>query len=83
MNPDWSDEELERWVEQAREKVVGSMRCRMLRDAHTERSYAPIETPPGAAGDEKMVETAWTRSLKRRQFIYTKWRTVYKTTEKM
>jgi hypothetical protein len=59
VNPDWSDEELERWVEQAREKVVGSMRSRMLRDARTERSYAPIETPPGAADDEKIVETAW------------------------
>ena len=59
MNPEWSDEELEGWVREAREKVMGAARGRVLRDARTERSYAPIETPPGKAGDERVVETVW------------------------
>jgi hypothetical protein len=59
VNPEWSDDELERWVQEAREKVIGAARGRVLRDARTERSYAPIETPPGKAGDERLVETAW------------------------
>lgn len=59
MNPEWSDDELERWVREAREKVVGGIRRREERNARVERSYAPIETPPGKAGDEKVVETVW------------------------
>src|SRR5262249_16341884 len=59
VNPEWSDEELERWVREAREKVISAARNRVLRDARVERSYAPIESPPGKKGDEKLVETAW------------------------
>ncbi len=59
MKPEWSDDELERWVREAREKVICAARNRVLRDARVERSYAPIESPPGKAGDERFVETAW------------------------